>query len=287
MYPEKIYRLGEFALESMLMEVACFPSFGLVSPVSKGAHEDMDYFTFIKSTASLQKYMLKIAYRSFSPDNLNVIFEDCRKLGVEAEKEMFKKTNGINTHKGMIFVLGIAVIATSKALYDNMDFHTIQENIRSMTRGLVSNELKTLKKKTNLSHGERVFLEYGITGIRGEVEAGIPVIFDYALPAYDDIEFSATGDNQRLLHTLITIIAHCDDTTILHRHDINTLKKVQYICKDLLKKGSLLNKDILSEIDDLDKKFSEKRISPGGCADLLAVTVFLSLVKKSFYSKTL
>ncbi|WP_319204921.1 triphosphoribosyl-dephospho-CoA synthase CitG [uncultured Ilyobacter sp.] len=284
MYPEKIYRLGEFALESMLMEVACFPSFGLVSPVSKGAHEDMDYFTFIKSTASLQKYMLKIANRAFSPDGLEIIFKDCRQLGIEAEKEMFKKTKGINTHKGMIFVLGIVLIATAKTLYENKEFLSIQENIRFMTKGLVGSELKTLEKKTNLTHGERVFLEYGITGIRGEVESGIPVIFEYALPAYDDIEFSNAGDNERLLHTLITIMAHCEDTTILHRHDIHTLKEVQDICKKLLKKGSLLNKELLVEIDELDKKFSKKRISPGGCADLLAVTVFLSLIKKEFYN---
>ncbi|WP_319371045.1 triphosphoribosyl-dephospho-CoA synthase CitG [uncultured Ilyobacter sp.] len=286
MYPEKIYRLGEFALESMLMEVACFPSFGLVSPVSKGAHEDMDYFTFIKSTASLQKYMLKIAHRAFSPDSIDAIFRDCRKLGIHAEKEMFEKTKGVNTHKGMIFVLGIVVIAVAKALYEKKDFYTIQEYIRTMTKGLVSSELETIEKKSVLTHGERVFVEYGIAGIRGEVEAGIPVIFEHALPAYDSIDFSGVGDNERLLHTLITIMAHCDDTTILHRHDIDTLRKVQDICKDLLKKGSLLNKDIIIEIDELDKKFSEKRISPGGCADLLAVTVFLSLVKKCFY-KTL
>ena len=284
MYPEKIYRLGEFALESMLMEVACFPSFGLVSPISKGAHEDMDYFTFIKSTASLQKYMLKIANRAFSPDKLEIIFKDCRMLGIEAEKEMFEKTKGINTHKGMIFVLGIVVIATAKTLYENKDFYSIQENIRFMTKGLVGSELKSLEKKTNLTHGERVFLEYGITGIRGEVESGLPVIFEYALPAYDDLAFFNAGDNERLLHALITIMAHCDDTTILHRHDINTLKEVQDICKNLLKKGSLLNKELLVEIDELDKKFSKKRISPGGCADLLAVTVFLSLIKKEFYN---
>ncbi|WP_320046105.1 triphosphoribosyl-dephospho-CoA synthase CitG [uncultured Ilyobacter sp.] len=284
MYPEKIYKLGEFALESMLMEVACFPSFGLVSPVSKGAHEDMDYFTFIKSTASLQKYMLKIANRGFSPDGLEVIFKDCRLLGIEAEKEMFEKTKGINTHKGMIFVLGIVVIAAAKTIYENNEFHSIQENIRFMTKGLVDSELKILEKKTKLTHGERVFLEYGITGIRGEVESGIPVIFDYALPAYDDVEFSNAGDNERLLHTLITIMAHCDDTTILHRHDIDTLKEVQDICKNILKKGSLLNKELLIEIDELDKKFSQKRISPGGCADLLAVTVFLSLIKRYFYN---
>lgn len=260
MYSEKIYSLGEFALESMLMEVACFPSFGLVSPVSKGAHEDMDYFTFIKSTASLQKYMLKIANRAFSPDGLEVIFKDCRQLGIEAEKEMFKKTKGINTHKGMIFVLGIVVIAAAKTLYENKEFHSIQENIRFMTKGLVGSELKTLEKKTNLTHGERVFLEYGITGIRGEVESGLPVIFDYALPAYDDLTFSNAGDNERLLHTLITIMAHCDDTTILHRHDIDILKEVQDICKNLLKKGSLLNKELLVEIYELDKKFSKKEL---------------------------
>ncbi len=267
----------------MLMEVACFPSFGLVSPVSKGAHEDMDHFTFIKSTAALQKYMLKMAHRAFSPDNLETIFKDCRVIGIEAEKEMLRKTKGINTHKGMIFVLGIVVIATSKALYNNEPFDTIQKYIRSMTKGLVENELQNLKKKNKLTHGERVFIEYGITGIRGEVEAGIPVIFDHALAAYNDKKFADLGENQRLLHTLITIMAHCDDTTILHRHNIDTLKMIKDICGKLLNRGSLLNNEIIEEICQLDKKFSKKRISPGGCADLLAVTVFLSLINEYFY----
>lgn len=283
MYHESVYKLGEFSLEAMLMEIACFPSFGLVSPVSKGAHHDMDHFTFIRSTSVLSRYMIKIANRAFSPDGLEEIFRDCRGIGIEAEKEMFKKTNGINTHKGMIFVLGIAVIAASKALYDNKPFDAIQNYIQSMTEGLVANELKNIKRKDNLTHGEKVFVEYGITGIRGEVEAGIPVIFDYALPAYTDKNFSNLDDNQKLLHTLITIMAHCDDTTILHRHDIETLKMIQDISKELLNRGSLLNKEIIAEIENLDRYFSHKKISPGGCADLLAVTVFLSLVKENFY----
>jgi triphosphoribosyl-dephospho-CoA synthase len=283
MYHESIYKLGEFSLEAMLMEIACFPSFGLVSPVSKGAHHDMDHFTFIRSTSVLHKYMIKIANRAFSPDSLDIIFRDCRDIGIEAEKEMFKKTGGINTHKGMIFVLGITLIAASKTLYDNKPFGTIQNYIRSMTQGLVANELKNIKKKDKLTHGEKVFMEYGITGIRGEVEAGLPVIFDYALPAYINKKFSHLDDNQKLLHTLITIMAHCDDTTILHRDDIKTLKMIKSISKELLNRGSLLNNEIIIEIEELDKHFSNKKISPGGCADLLAVTVFLSLVKENFY----
>jgi triphosphoribosyl-dephospho-CoA synthase len=282
MYNDIIFKLGEFATEAMIYEVSCFPSFGLVSPVSSGSHTDMDYFTFIDSTTALNRYFLEMASAGYSNDPVNKIFSNARKIGEKAEEAMYSKTKGVNTHKGMIFVLGLGITASSKILYDGGDFNEISKLIKNMTSGIVDNELKNLSTKTDLTHGEKIFLEYGISGVRGEAEMGFPLVFDYALDLYDSTR--ELGQNNRLVQALLGIMSRCKDTTILHRHDYETLLNLQKNSKNLINLGGFNNTDNLSEINNLNCHNEKHGISPGGCADLLALTVFLSKLKESFFT---
>ncbi|MCS5422041.1 MULTISPECIES: triphosphoribosyl-dephospho-CoA synthase CitG [Psychrilyobacter] len=281
MYNDIIFKLGEFATEAMIYEVSCFPSFGLVSPVSSGSHTDMDYFTFIDSTTALNRYFLEMASAGYSNDPINEIFSNARKIGEKAEKAMYIKTKGVNTHKGMIFVLGLGITASSKILYDGGDFNEISKLIKDMTTGIVESELKNLNTKTDLTHGEKIFLEYGISGVRGEAEMGFPIVFDYALGLYDSTK--ELGQNNRLVQALLGIMSRCKDTTILHRHDYETLLNLQKNSENLISLGGFNNLDNLSEINNLNYHNEKHGISPGGCADLLALTVFLSKLKESFF----
>lgn len=280
MYREEVYRLGEFTVESMIKEAACYPSFGLVSPVSAGAHTDMDYYTFIESSSVLQRYFLEMAHVAMSGAEIEDIFKRCRRIGIDAEAAMYKKTGGINTHKGMIFILGLTLIASGVVIAGKGKFQDIPNVIREMTRGIVDAELKHLADKKDLTHGERVFLEYGITGIRGEAEAGLPAVFNHALKAYRECELE---ENERLVYTLLELMAYCEDTTILHRHDLATLKEVKERSGELLRKFGKPVKLDMERIEDISLEFSRRRISPGGCADLLAVTLFLSRVREEFF----
>ncbi|MGB6129746.1 MAG: triphosphoribosyl-dephospho-CoA synthase CitG [Psychrilyobacter sp.] len=281
MYNDIIFKLGEFATEAMIYEVSCFPSFGLVSPISSGSHSDMDYFTFIDSTTALNRYFLEMASAGYSKDPLDKIFANVRDIGEKAEKAMFIKTEGINTHKGMIFVLGLGITASSKILHDSKDFNEISKLIKNMTTGIVESELKNLSTKTNLTHGEKIFLEYGISGVRGEAEIGFPIVFDYALNLYDSDK--KLGQNNRLVQALLGIMSQCKDTTILHRHDYDTLLNLQKKSKFLINSGGFNNLSNLLEINNLNSHNEENCISPGGCADLLALTVFLSKLKEYFF----
>jgi len=271
-----IFKLTELAIDSILYEVSCYPSFGLVSPISTGAHDDMNYFTFIDSSTLLYRYFLKMTERAYSSDSIEMIFSDCRKIGMRAEEEMLKKTKGVNTHKGMIFVMGIGLIAISKLLYDGKSLEDLSEFIKAMTNGLVDNELKRLERKSKLTNGEKIYLKYGISGIRGEVEDGLPIVLEKALPYYENL--NGKGENKKLLKTLLLIMSECDDTTILNRHSLEVLEEVKKDSKKLLEISC--EKSFYSSLSELDEKHERKRISPGGCADLLAVTIFISKVKK-------
>ncbi|BCN32660.1 triphosphoribosyl-dephospho-CoA synthase CitG [Anaeromicropila herbilytica] len=270
--------ISSYAMQAMLYEVSCAPSPGLVSPVSNGAHKDMDYFTFIDSSVVLSKYFALFVQEGYSNKSCKEIFRSIRAIGIMAEEEMFINTKGVNTHKGMLFLMGIACAATGKALYDNQSFSDIQSIIKEMTKGIVDKELLPLRESLNLSHGEKLFLKYKNEGVRGEVEKGMPTVFDYALEFYkENMELSL---NNRLVNTLIKIMAICNDTTILHRHNPQTLEEVKQKAQDILSIGGMRSYQGREKINELSTEFIERNISPGGSADLLAITVFFYFVEK-------
>lgn len=276
------FKLSEFATQAMIYEVSCFPSPGLVSPISNGAHKDMDFYTFINSTAVLNKYMFMFSEAGINASNLDELFVSLRKIGVKAEEEMFLKTKNINTHKGMIFLMGLTLGSTSFCIKNKSSFENIKENIKSMCAG-ITNELKDAEKKAEslMSHGEKLYVKHGVTGVRGEAEEGIPLAFNLGLKEYE--RASDLNENDRLIHTLFHIMSKCEDSTILHRHDFNILEYVKETSKDIIDRGGLYSLKMKEYIYKLNENFIQKNISPGGSADILAVTVFLSLAKNEFF----
>lgn len=275
---EIAFDIGSLAAQAMIYEVSCFPSPGLVSPVSNGSHSDMNFFTFIDSTAALSKYLVLFVQEGFSDKSCEDIFKNIRAIGIKAEKDMFDKTNRVNTHKGMLFLIGTVCAAVGKVIYSKGDFHDIKNVIKIMTHGIVSHELYNLDKNNDkLTHCEKIFLKYKTEGVRGEVERGIPTVFDFALDFYKkNLDLNI---NDRLVHTLIGIMQICDDSTIVYRTSEEILEEVKAISKKIIQDGGMRRKKGREEINKLCDEFVSKNISPGGSADLLGVTVFLYLVE--------
>ncbi|MGL4761047.1 MAG: triphosphoribosyl-dephospho-CoA synthase CitG [Sarcina sp.] len=276
-------KLAEFASEAMLFEVSSYPSPGLVSPVSNGSHKDMNYYTFLGSISVLNKYMYEFALAGIQKDKIEDIFDDIRKVGLKAEIDMFEITKGVNTHKGMIFLMGITLSALAYGISMNYSFDKIQDIIKIMCRDLTSElkniDFKSLKEK---SHGEKLYLEYGFLGIRGEAEDGVPLAFNIGLNCYENC--SDLSENDRLLQTLLKIMSECEDSTILHRKDLETLNYVKTKSKELLNMGGMYNSEMTKKLYELNEVFIEKNISPGGSADILAITVLLALAKETFFA---
>jgi triphosphoribosyl-dephospho-CoA synthase len=270
--------IGSFATQAMLYEVSCMPSPGLVSPVSNGAHKDMNYYTFLDSTSVLSRYMAVFAMEGNSDRGSKEIFDRIRGIGKEAEREMLLATGGINTHKGMLFLMGISCAAAGKAIYDRKSFNDIRNIVKEMTKGIVKKELESLTEEDELSHGERLYIKYQNQGVRGEVESGIPIVFDYSLPLYR--KCAHLTKNDQLIHTLIGIISVCNDTTIIHRHNPQILSEVKKRADHIMKLGGMNSICGRENIDHMCNDFLEQNISPGGSADILAVTVFYNLLER-------
>lgn len=93
---------------ALMAEVGATPKPGLVDRHDSGAHTDMDYDTFAASTTAIVPYLARMfeAGYTWESKDFNALFESIRPIGIEAEKAMFAATDGVNTHKGMIFSMG-------------------------------------------------------------------------------------------------------------------------------------------------------------------------------------
>lgn len=288
-WPTHVHMIGKSALEAMLMEVSCTPAPGLVDRKNSGAHQDMDFFTFIKSSTAIQGALYRCAMAGWQFDGpAEELLPILRNIGIEAEKEMFLATEGVNTHKGMLFLLGIISAATSRCLRNQpvkLTHHDILREASIICQGIVKRELASLKHKRTdrkLTAGERYYLEHGVTGVRGEIESGLPSVLVKGLPAFREALHKGLSINDALVHALIGIMSIVEDTTILNRHDIETLQAVQEDAQTIVKLGGMLTQIGQRRIRQLDKEYTQRGISPGGAADLLAVTYFLHVIEERY-----
>lgn len=272
------YNISQLALKAMISEVSTFPSFGLVSPVSSGSHKDMNYYTFLTSSMTITPYLKEMAKISYTYKSPQYIFDAIRNIGLECEEKMLESTNNVNTHKGMIFLMGICISATMKAIYENKSFHDIKEIIKVMAEDILD-DFKNLEVKEKLTHGEKLYLEYGFTGIRGQVKDGLSVVFDNIIKEY---EYTTLYGNNLYTQILIHLMSVVEDSTVVYRQDIQTLRKVQSDAKDLLKIGGVNTIEGRDRIKKLEIEYIQKNISPGGCADLLAISILLLEIKNKY-----
>ncbi|CAJ1183955.1 triphosphoribosyl-dephospho-CoA synthase CitG [Companilactobacillus paralimentarius] len=264
--------LADAAMKALLYEVNVHPKPGLVDPTDNSTHLDMDVFTFIDSAVSLHSYFEEFAQAGidFRGNDLRDLFKSIRPIGVRAEKAMFKATDNINTHKGAIFSLGIMLAACG------YDYDNIQLTIKKMLQGLVENDFKALDSKKNLSNGEKMFLKYGVTGIRGEAENGYPTVFNNSLPY---LKSQADRDlNSMLLNTLMVIVSKSYDSNVVKRGDLNSLKEIQKYAQNILNVDGCSNSEGTKILDEMNKYCNKYNLSLGGSADLLIVTIFLFLI---------
>ena len=273
--------IGSFAVEAILYEVSCTPSPGLVDRVNAGAHRDMDFFTFMASSAAISLALTRcceagIRHQGTLPELLPVL----RLIGREGERAMLTATQGVNTQKGLLFSLGIAAAAAGwlSAGKQQVTAEAVLAAIADMTAGIVERELVELPAASGrkLTAGERLFLEHGIRGIRGEMEDGLPAVRDKALPALRAAIERGLPVNAALVQTLFVLMATVEDTTVMNRHCRDKLHKwVRPQAEAFLDGGGFYAADGQQRAAELDREFINHNVSPGGSADLLAVTWFL------------
>lgn len=264
---------------SLMAEVSATPKPGLVDLHDSGAHKDMDHDTFRASSAAIAPYITQMFRLGTEWSDLSGggLFTAIRPIGISAEKAMFDATGGINTHKGMIFSMGL--VAAAAGLFYRLHNHFCPEDILSLAGKLCADilehdfkQIDTLHPRT---HGEILYARYGIKGIRGEAQQGFPSIRDISLPAFRSCKSTCADDNQVYLNTLLALMSKVDDTNVLIRTSPALLDYEKAEAARILSLGGAADPKGFDALRRLNEDFIRLNISPGGCADLLAVTILL------------
>lgn len=271
-----IIRLVERAL---LTEVRLTPKPGLVDIRNSGAHQDMDLAAFERSAAAIAPWMEKFFIMGNSTAQLEAenVLVMLRPLGMACENDMLQATGGVNTHRGAIFAFSLlsAAIGRIVARQEALEQNRICDQVARLCRNIVARELSSGKGRKPTT-GEVHFLRFGLSGARGEAESGFRTVRTQALPVYNRVLQEHSDTNLALMQTLLHLMAWNDDTNLVSRGGLEGLYYVQQQAQKILWQGGVLVNGGIEAMQALDDELISRHLSPGGSADLLAVTWFLS-----------
>ena len=271
--------VSSLATAALWSEVNTTPKPGLVDRDNNGSHRDMDLETFGRSIDALTPYWGRCfsVGRETAGDPPEETFRRLRIIGREAEAAMLTATGGVNTHKGAVFTLGAVCGAAGRLWRPDApcrDPERIAGECAAMTRDAVAADWAAMEglPEDELTAGQRLYRRYGLTGIRGEAAAGLPGVTETALPAYRRALAAGRTPNDACAIALLYLIARGTDTNMVARGGPALAAEATEKVRELLGRTPLPE---MEEIAALDRWFTERNLSPGGCADLLAVAVFL------------
>lgn len=266
--------IGRLAIRSLYREVALHPKPGLVTPHGNGSHRDMDFRTFLRSLNALRPYFPAItACGRSAPD-----FGPLQALGMAAETDMLAATAGINTHRGAIFNLGLLCAATGLLLDAGppLSAEAVCTTVEERWAGAILASAAGLPDAATPSHGLLVARRYGTGGARQEAATGFPAAREIGLPAYR-ATLAATGNGElAAVQALFALMAELDDTNLLWRGGPTGLAYAHRAAAGFLAAGGIFAADWRAHAAAIDCAFVSRRLSPGGTADLLGVTLFLA-----------
>ena len=275
------YIIGHLASMALQAELDTTPKPGLVDRNDNGAHRDMDHTLMQRSIQALHPYFVRLAQLGFT--DKQPCHDEIVNIGIEAEREMFKATGGVNTHKGALFSIGLAAVALAGEAFSRitqaercgtMAYNDVNsKQIQSLSNSIAS--LARLFPDTNGTHGSKAKANNILKGALDNAREGYTQLFKAWLPFY--IDRIAEGDNYALHKTLLRIMCDLDDTNIVYRTSMETMQEVKTEARQMLDTSrNIVNFE--AALQAMNTDYIHRNISPGGSADMLSLVVFLSCI---------
>lgn len=290
--------ISNAAYRALLKEVHLTPKPGLVDELNSGANSDMDILLFEKSAETLKPYFYKFAEYCLtcSDKNFNDEFiNGLRALGAKAESAMFKSTDGVNTHKGAVYSLGLIVSAYAVSISakpfpppvrvfgENGNLKEILAFASDLAKRVKeSGDAETAGKNAVSNAKPRNREAVSVSGAVEQAKAGFPAAVN-ALRTY----YKAAKANVSLSpweYALLNIMAELPDKNALRRGGISGAEFVKTRARSLLKKGIELN---LNDLQTFDKELTARNLNCGGCADMLAAAMLLNTINGTLRAESL
>lgn len=267
-------QIASMAVQSLLKEVDTTPKPGLVDRRNNGSHKDMDLGHFIASAKALGPYFAQCVEigQNTAAASPEATFSLLRQAGLEAEKTMYQATGGVNTHKGAVYTLGVLCGSIGRLWSPETPIANTEMLLTECARLVSTSVQADLAFVDGKTAGERLYLNCGMRGIRGEVADGLPSVNSIGLPSFRQALKNGLSENDAGVYALLQLIANVDDTNLHHRGGLEGAKWATKTVQELLSATPI---PTMAQVEALDDAFILRNLSPGGCADLLAVTYFL------------
>lgn len=258
-------------IRSLHAELVLYPKPGLVSPVDNGSHTDMDAGLFMRSLFSLRHYFIRMTHAGAEAASFCVLKE----YGMQAERRMLAATNGINTHRGAIFSLGMLCAAAGYCHARSLPLSA--NNLRCVLRAewgkaLLAHASPAVAK---ISNGICVTHLYAVNGARAEGAQGFPAVFEIGVPQLLQSFAAGANASEAQVDTLFSLMAQMTDTNIYHRGGADGAALVKQTTLQFMQSGGTAQTDWQSRALECHHLFVSQNLSPGGAADMLSASWFV------------
>ncbi|WP_415761168.1 triphosphoribosyl-dephospho-CoA synthase [Pseudomonas sp. CP4] len=267
-------RLADLAVDALIDEADLSPKPALVDRRGNGAHTDLHLGLMHASALALWPAFKEMAEAALELGEVGLpLREAIGRIGREGEQAMLVTTNGVNTHRGAIWALGLLVTAAA---------------LQTKSIALCAARLALLDDRyapKPLSHGAQVAQRYGARGAREEAQLGFPSVLQRGLPQLHKSRASGHGEQNARLDALLAIMTELADTCVLYRAGEPGLQAMQAGAQAVLDAGGSASLSGRRRLHELDQQLIALNASPGGAADLLAATLLLDRIERDGLSQ--
>jgi triphosphoribosyl-dephospho-CoA synthase len=263
-------RIADAAVGALLTEALLTPKPGLVDAAGRHSHPDMCVALLAASAEALRNPLQQCADAARSMPLGIDLRARIGAIGRAGERRMLATTDGVNTHRGALWALGLlsAGLAAAETIADALAFATQLAGLPDSAHTAGG----------SLSHGEHARIRYGAGGAVGEAQDGFPHVVSHGLPMLRSSGQRGESTDAAALNALMAIMATLDDTCVLHRGGLRGLGFVHRSAVGVLRGGGCATAAGHRRLERFCHQAHRRGLSMGGSADLLAATLFLDAV---------
>lgn len=258
---QEITAAVKYALEA---ELETTPKPGLIDKRNNGSHTDMDYIMMTESISETVRGVWRFleevdAWRKEDGKDIRKLSSALKRSG-QATEALMRGRFGVNTHNGALFSSGLISVSAY-----------MTGSRRTCDIGVYIKEVAECYERADNTKGAAAVKEYGVKGALDNARDGYREVFEKYLPYYRKNR-QEQNENDARVKLLLYIIRSLGDTNLYVRGGKEGAEwaaaRADEVLTETERKGYSR-----SMVEELDDEFIKRRLSPGGSADMLALTV--------------
>lgn len=254
---QTLEKLANNLVRGAFMELYLTPKPGLVDLSDSGSHPELSVARMEASLKIVALYLLDLCEAVCCGKEM----AEQVHLGVAAERAV-QRTVGSSCHKGYIFLGGLLLCASAR----------VPQGDEAALRASIALLAERFFERGEPGSSTRVRNRFQGGGIREEALAGLPSLFDQALPVYRREIANGGNRGSAVFAMLGRLMQTVEDSTTLRSGGRSGLRTVREDGK-YLERLVAQRDDFLAYLTERNAHYRRQRLTMGGIAGLLALAL--------------